>query len=366
MEIRSSALKRNYRRIRTIVGTGPGILPVVKANGYGLGMRRVVETLEPLGPWGYGVETVEEGMALGSFGIDRPVLVMAPVPPSEVDLAVAAGMRLSISSPDAVEDVTRAARRAGCRAHIHLEIDTGMGRAGFDWRRADEWGARLHAAHDGEIEWEGVYTHFHSAADFGSRAIFEQVERFRAALGELRRRSPGRRMEHVCNSSALVRSPELAGDLVRPGIFLYGARRWPGVEDPESVVTVRSRIVLVRDVPAGTTLGYGATYTSSRHERWATVAIGYGDGIPRALGSGGEVIVGGRRVPIIGRISMGMTVVDITGVPGPSAGVGAQVTIVGEDGGERITLTDVARVSGTITHEILTRLSPRLPRVWLP
>lgn len=366
MEIRSSALKRNYRRIRTIVGSGPGILPVVKANGYGLGMRRVVETLEPLGPWGYGVETVEEGMALGSFGIDRPVLVMAPVPPSEVDLAVAAGMRLSISSPDAVGDVTRAARRAGCRAHIHVEIDTGMGRAGFDWRRADEWGACLHAAHDGEIEWEGVYTHFHSAADFGSRAIFEQVERFRAAVGELRRRNPGRRMEHVCNSSALVRSPELAGDLVRPGIFLYGARRWPGVEDPESVVTVRSRIVLVRDVPAGTTLGYGATYTSSRHERWATVAIGYGDGIPRALGSGGEVIVGGRRVPIIGRISMGMTVVDITGVPGPSAGVGAQVTIVGEDGGERITLTDVARVSGTITHEILTRLSPRLPRVWLP
>ena len=365
MEICASALKTNYGRVRTIVGSRPGILPVVKADGYGLGMRRVVETLEPLGPWGYGVETVGEGMALRSFGIDRPVLVMAPIPPSEVDLAVAAGMRLSISSPGAVEHVARAARRAGRRARVHVEIDTGMGRAGLDWRHADEWGARLRAANDGEVEWEGVYTHFHSAADLGSRAIFEQVERFRAALGDLRRRGPGRWMEHMCNSSGLVRSPELASDLVRPGIFLYGARRWAGVEDPESVVTVRSRIVLVRDVLAGTTLGYGATYTSSRHERWATVAIGYGDGIPRALGRGGEVIVGGRRVPIIGRISMGMTVVDITGVPEPSARVGAMVTIVGEDGGERITLTDVARVSGTITHEILTRLSPRLPRVWL-
>ena len=366
MEIHSSALRRNYERIRELVGPGPGILPVIKSNGYGLGMARVVEALEPLDPWGYGIETVEEGRTLRLLGIDRPALVMAPVPPLEVDAAVAAGLRLSISSLEALERVARAAREAGSSSRIHVEIDTGMGRAGFDWRRAGDWGAALHSIAGGDVEWEGVYTHFYSAADFGSRAIFEQVDRFRAALDALGPLGPGRWTEHLCNSSGIVRSPELAADLVRPGIFLYGGRSWPGVPDPDPVVAVRSRIVLVRDVPAGTTLGYGATYTSSKRERWATLGIGYGDGIPRALGSGGAVILGGRRVPIIGRISMGMIVVDITGVPESSAQVGEEVTIVGEDAGERITLEEVARISGSITHEILTRLSPRLPRVWLP
>ncbi len=366
VEIRSSTLRRNYERIRKIVGPGPGILPVVKSNGYGLGMRRVVETLEPLEPWGYGIETVEEGRQLRSLGIDRPALVMAPVPPLQVDQAVAAGLTLSISSIEALECVARVARETGSPSRIHVEIDTGMGRAGFDWRCAAEWGAELHSIAGADVEWEGVYTHFYSAADFGSRAMFEQVDRFRAALDVLRPPGPGRWTEHVLNSSGIVRSPELAGDLVRPGIYLYGGRSWPGVPDPDPVLAVRARIVLVRDVPAGTTLGYGATYTSSKRERWATLGIGYGDGIPRALGSGGTVIVGGQRVPMIGRISMGMIVVDITGVPESSARVGEEVTVVGEDGGERITLEEVARVSGSISHEILTRLSTRLPRVWLP
>jgi alanine racemase len=169
----------------------------------------------------------------------------------------------------------------------------------------------------------------------------------------------------VSNSAAALRRPDLSLDLVRPGIFLYGGDAGEGLPEPEEVVAVRARIVLVKDVPAGTTLGYGSTYASTRAERWATLGIGYGDGLPRALGNRGSAVVRGQRVPIVGRISMDLTVVDVTDLPGPEATPGEIATLIGSDGKGRIPLEEAAALAGTIGYEVLTGLTSRLPRVWM-
>jgi alanine racemase len=247
---------------------------------------------------------------------------------------------------------------------MHVEIDTGMGRAGFDWRDTHEWSrAVLDICVAGQVRWTGVMTHFHGADSADTTASEAQWERFRDALQQL----PVPRedlMVHAANSAAAMRWPEYAADAVRPGIFLYGghpALEAPGVAGPRPVAAVRARVVLVRDVAPGSTVGYGATHVAREWERWATVSIGYADGLPRRLGNRGSALVRGEVVRLVGRTSMDMTVVDISRVP--EARVGDVVTLIGSDGGASITLDEVAVQAETISYEILTGLRPRLPRV---
>ena len=365
VEVDAAAIRRNLQRVRELVGSGTNLLPIVKANGYGLGLSDVVAALEPDSPWGYGVEAVVEGQTIRSAGVTRPILVLSPIPPGEVEPAVAADLRIAVSSIDALSRVVSAANTSGRNAIVHVEVDTGMGRAGFPAAEVNEWGPAVLSHTGGSVRCEGIFTHFFAAGDLESHTISDQADRFSRAITALEGFSPGGWMVHMCNSAGLLRRPDLSMQLVRPGIFLYGGRTWLGLPQAEPVVAVRARVVLARDISAGTTAGYGATYRAKRRERWATLGIGYGDGIPRALGNGGAVLVRGRRVPIIGRISMGMIVVDITSLPEGSVEVGEEVTLIGEDLGERISVDEVAQISGSISHEVLTRLSRRLPRVWL-
>jgi alanine racemase len=252
----------------------------------------------------------------------------------------------------------------GDRAPFHLEIDTGMGRAGFDWRETSAWGERVRSAIARGAVCAGVFTHFHGADAAESNAATTQWQRFRDALAQLPL-STEDLLIHACNSAAALRWPEYALDAVRPGIFLYGGHPVPEVPGeerfrPEPVASVHARVVLVRDVPPGSTVGYGATHAARGWERWATLAIGYGDGLPRALGNVGAALVQGRRARIVGRISMDMTVVDVTGISGVTAGDVA--TFIGSDGEEEILVDEVAAQAGTISYEILTGLTPRLRR----
>ena len=250
----------------------------------------------------------------------------------------------------------------GRRLAFHAEIDTGMGRAGFPYAAAGEWGTAIGTIAADLLEWDGCFTHFHSADEPDLRPTDEQQRRFLQALQALPEGAP-RRVVHSANSAASIRRNGFGMDLVRPGIFLYGGSAGPEAV-PEPVVSVRARIALVKDVPAGWSCGYGATYTARRPERWGTLSIGYGDGLRRALSpGGGEALVRGRRVPIIGRISMDMTVVDLTEVPEARAGDAA--TLIGRDGAEEIGLDEVAARCGTISYEILTGLGARLPRVYV-
>jgi alanine racemase len=363
-----AALRRNLRRVRDAAGAGASVVPMLKANAYGLGVQAVLRMvraeLADDELFAIGVAAVAEGEELRALGWTGRVVVFAPAPPGELARAAAADLTLALSDVEAVRGWARAARAAGRRLAFHAEIDTGMGRAGLAYDRAAEWGPAIREAAADLLEWEGCFTHFHSADEPDLGPTDEQQRRFRQVVDALPPPADGRprRVIHSANSAASIRRHGFGGDVVRPGIFLYGGAAGPDAR-PEPVVSVRARIALVKEVPAGWSCGYGATYTARRPERWGTLAIGYGDGLRRALSPGGEALVHGRRVPVIGRISMDMTVVDLTEVP--QAGVDDVATLIGRDGDEEITVDQVAARVGTISYEILTGLGARLPRLYV-
>ncbi len=367
VEVDLDAFSRNLLAVRDAARPRAGVVPMVKADAYGLGMGPVADAaaaaLGADGLWAFGVAAVAEGEALRRHGWTGRIAVFAPLPPGETERAARAGLVPTFSDLDGVRRWSGAAG-PGRRLSFQTEVDTGMGRAGFPWQEAAEWGAAVRDAAGDLLRWEGCFTHFHSADEPDLSSADEQAARFRRALAALPPAGGGgpERVVHSANSAAAVRRAGYGGDVVRPGIFLYGGSAGPGAR-PEPVASVRARIALVRRVPPGSTLGYGATHVSRRAERWGTVSIGYGDGIPRALGpAGGCALVRGRRVPIIGRISMDVTVVDLTDVPAAAAGDVA--TLIGADGGDGIALDEVAARCGTISYEILTGLTRRLPRVY--
>lgn len=361
VEVEASALRRNLLTIRDSVGSGPALIPMVKADAYGLGVGPALSALAPAEPWGYGVATVAEGRGLRELGVELPILVIGPLPPGAYRRAVEADLTVCLSDLGALERLEAASRDAGRAATFHVEVDTGMGRAGFDWREAASWGPAVAGTSGTDLRWTGCYTHFHSAG-IESASVRVQWERFQDALRALPLPEEGV-LVHAANSAAALRCPEYAADAVRPGIFLYGGPAGKGLPEPEPVVSVRARVIFTREAPPGSTVGYGATHTAGEWERWATVGIGYGDGLPRSLGNRGSALVRGRRVPIVGRISMDVTVVDITHVP--DVEIGDVVTLVGRDGDETIGLEEVAELAGTISYEILSGLSGRLPRIWI-
>ncbi len=360
IEIAAPALRANYRRVAGAVGPQCYMMPMVKGDAYGLGALEVVRVLQPEAPRAWGVATVDEGVALRDGGVMGAIVVFAPVPAAQWSVALGHGLSMAVSDEARLAGIAAEARRLGRRARVHFEVDTGMGRAGYLAAEVLPRAASLRALlTDDAVAWEGVFTHFHSAEAVGGPGMAEQLALFRAALAAL---DPPAGVEvHLASSAASFRlGAEALGS--RPGIFMYGGSVGSDLPQPVPVVSVRACVVRVVEVPAGATVGYGATYSASGPQRWATLAIGYGDGLPRALGNRGDALIGGRRVPLIGRMSMDMTVVNISGLAGVEPGHVA--TLVGSDGPGEITLDEVAALAGTISYEILTGLSPRLPRVW--
>ena len=364
IEVDLDAVRANYDTVRRCVGSGTAILPMVKADAYGVGAARVVGALEPLEPYGYGVATAAEGAALRSLGVRRRILVVTPIPEGDVALAAASRLTASISSLEGLDRwVAAATRVGGDPLDFHVEVDTGMGRCGFDWRETGEWTEALRSRLGSGARWTGVFTHFHSADAVDPRPSAVQWERFQDTLVQL----PVSREDlviHAANSAAALRFDAFRADLVRPGIFLYGGHAAPGVTGlplPAEVVSLRSRLTLVRRVPPGSTVGYGSTHVARGWERWGTLGIGYGDGLPRSLGNRGHALVRGVRVPVIGRVSMDLTVVELGAVP--EAVVGDVATLIGRDGDQRIGVDEVAERAGTISYEILTGLGSRPPRI---
>ena len=359
VEVQADALLRNAYALQQVVGPGSQLIPMVKADAYGVGLSQTVRTLEASNPWGFGVATLSEGLELRRLGVASPILVVSPLPPASTELAVEAGLQLGISNPESLRLVTSAAERVGRAADIHIEIDTGIGRAGFNWKDVGSWKRCLDDAIKLGVRWAGSYTHLHSA-DEDHDTVLEQWTRFQEALRQLD--VPDNMLIHIVNSAGALRLPELAASAIRTGIFLYGGRAGVGLPDPEPVVSVRARVVHMRQAHAGDTVGYGATYRAENDERWASLGIGYGDGIPRLLGNRGSILVHGCRAPIIGRISMDVTVVNISEIPNVS--LGDIATLIGSDKDEQITVDEIAEQADTIGYEILTGLSPRLPRIW--
>jgi alanine racemase len=342
-----SALVDNARTVARIAGTR--LLPVVKANAYGVGAVNVSKALEQLDPWGYGVATIEEGAELRGAGITRPILVFMPTRAQlfndydHFQLTPALGDAGSI-----LEWTTRGDRP------FHVEVDTGMGRAGVRWDEVDELAEVLDTP-----SFEGCYTHFHSA-ERNDGSTEAQVQRFMDAVQRLPRRPA---LLHVANSAAALRGKRFAFDLVRPGIFLYGGTPAEGLPPPQPVVSVRARVLSVRRVRKGESVSYDASWVAPHDTVVATLGIGYADGVRRDSGlrAKAHVLLHGTRCPIVGVVQMDMALVEIGTA---LVQVGDVATLVGEAAKQHITLNEFATWSGELPHEFLTGLGPRLPRVY--
>jgi alanine racemase len=348
VDVDLDALLENARTVARL--TGRPLLPMVKANGYGIGAAAAACALERLDPWGYGVATVGEGAELRRAGIRRPIVVFTPLLADAAPAYVAEGLRPVVAGAESL-----AAWRAVAGGRpFHLEIDTGMSRGGVRWDDAGGLDALVPLL-DG-TGWEGVFTHFHSA-DSEPASCAAQWSRFERVLARLARATPARPpLVHAANSAAAMEGERYAADLVRPGIFLYGVRC--GDEAPKPVLAVRARIVALRRLCPGDTVGYGGTWRAERETTVATLAIGYADGLPRALSNRGMVAVRGRLVPIVGRVTMDMTMVAL---PDDLAGAVAPGEIATVLGGRVDPEAQAAR-AGTIPYELFTALGPRLPR----
>ena len=361
VEVDGGAIRRNLELVRSHVGAGTRIVPMVKCDGYGLGAGLVVEALAPARPFAYGVATVDEGRALRALGVRAPVLVFCPVAPDELARMARARLVPTISEPESLRVLAKAALHAGGTVPLpfQVEVDTGMGRSGFALPDAAQWWAEVRRVVASPVlRLLGVFTHLHSAdaADLGSaRRQIARFDDFVASVEGI----PSDALLHVANSAAALRLGSGAANAVRPGIFLYGGSVGDGAPTPETVAALRARVVMVREAAPGATVGYGATYRARGRERWATVAVGYGDGLPRELGNAGWALLRGRRSPVVGRISMDTAVVRVAG----DVAVGDPVTFLGGDGGAEISLGELAELAGTIAHQVLTGLSARLPRI---
>jgi len=325
---------------------GVPLLPMVKADAYGLGAVPVARALERLNPWGFGVATVQEGEELRRAGIARPIVVFTPLLIDDLDDAASAKLTPTFGAREPILQW----RSTGLP--WQLAIDTGMSRAGVQWDKLDSLLDVIR-----ELPPEGAFTHFHSAdSDDDSRAC--QERRFMEAVAKLPARPP---MLHAENSAAVERRGASPWTIARPGIFLYGVNVDGSALIAEPVVHMRARVVDLRDIADGETVSYGATFRARGPRRIATLGIGYADGYRRVLGNRAVVLIDGHGAPVVGVVTMDMTMVDVTDV---SCKVGDVATLIGRDHSEMLTVADVAKFGQLSPYEVLTGLRGRLRRYY--
>jgi len=343
-----SALVDNARTVARITGTR--LLPVVKANAYGVGAVSVSKALEAVDPWGYGVATIEEGAGLRGAGITRPILVFMPTRAQLFNDYDHYQLTPALGDAGSILEWTARGDRP-----FHVEIDTGMGRAGVRWDDVEDLGEVLDTA-----AFEGCYTHFHSA-ERNEGATEQQLERFLGAVAKLPLKPA---LLHAANSAAALRGTKFAFDMVRPGIFLYGGSPGEGLEQPQPVVSIRARVVSMRRVRKSESVSYNASWVAPHDTVVATLGIGYADGVRRDIGIRGQasVLLRGTRCPIVGVVQMDMALIETGTV---EVQVGDVATLVGEEAKQRITLGEFSQWAGELPHEVLTGLGPRLPRVYV-
>ena len=346
VEIDLGALQRNGAAVARRAGVP--LLPMIKADAYGLGAKGALRALEVLEPWGYGVATVVEGEELRELGVSRPVVVFTPLLDTELPRARSARLTPTLGFPREIEAWLRAGGGSW-----HLSIDTGMSRAGIPWREIDQISQLAALAPP-----EGAFTHFHSA-ELNDGTLEKQESLFSEAISRLPSRP---RLLHADNSAAIALKGRSAWDIVRPGIFLYGVGSGSSAAiQPEPVVHLRAPIVEIRRLEAGDTVSYGATLRVERPARIATLAIGYADGYPRSLSEVGSVLVGGTIAPIAGTVTMDMTMIDVTTI---KCEVGDVVTLIGRAGNTVLTVERVADDASMSPYELLTGLRSRVEKTY--
>lgn len=362
IEISLDNLLHNLAEVRSRLPKNIGICAVVKDNAYGCGSRVIAETLEQKGGVGFfAVRSPAEAFYLRKNGLRSPVLVLGPA--LKADLMKGASQDLVFTLNDAADiDLWKS---AGVPVRFHCNIDTRMHRMGILPSEVAAIAGAL--ARQSTLLLEGAFTHLANADEPETTTAGEQLRRFNEALASFRERGIAPRHVHFANSAWLMRSPDLAGaTLARPGIALYGCRPDPKQAFPldlRPVVSLKSRVVKMKKVPAGTPVSYGGRYVTAAETVIATIALGYGDGLPRSLGNRGEVLIGGTRFRIAGTVTMDYLMVDAG--PVPSMSVGDEAVAMGTQGNEHISPDDVALIDGTIAYEIMCGLSASIDRVYV-
>lgn len=381
-EISISKLRRNYARVRKLAGKR-SVMAVVKADAYGHGAVQVAKVLSqpdsngsPGVDW-FGVATAEEAIDLRAAGIEQPILLLGGLYMSDPAHLVEYRLTPSVSSTARLNTYAECARRYGKPIEFHLKVDTGMGRLGVPLEHLGPFlkhYLELTSAPGGAgLRMTGFFTHLASAEDLVSTQTLEQGTRFNGALAEIRARGFAPEWIHVSNSAALLAGCTFdAENMVRAGALLYGmclplvtsAGTEPVIPTEfEPILTFKSRVVYLKDVPSSTPLGYGAAFHARRPSRIATVPVGYADGLSRRLSNRGRGIVRGRPAPIVGNISMDLTLFDVTDVPGVE--VGDEIVLIGAADGSSITALEIARQISTVPYEVLCAIGKRVPRLYV-
>jgi alanine racemase len=383
-EVSTSALADNLRAIRDYVNpateqrkTPRLVLSIVKGNGYGHGGPQVAKILEKAGSDWFGVTSTSEGTEVRKAGVRKPILVLTGFWPGEEENLLKHNLTPVVHRCEQLAALNRAASKKGSRHpfSFHLKMDTGMNRLGIAPSDVDCFARQL--AKCRHVQLGGVLTHFASSEAFTPSAQGEQTreqeEHFFVALERLRALGVDPGIVHLANSAAIAVRPETWADMVRPGVILYGYH--PGFDPPEQrqeaeqrlplkpVMSLRTRVISLRRVPAGTSVGYGAKFVTERPSVIGVLAAGYGDGVHRSLGNRGCVLVRGKLAPIVGIVSMDVTMIDVTDAPGVE--VGEIVTIYGVDGETVHPASQVARSIGTVTSDLLCAVSARVPRLYV-
>lgn len=370
-EVSLSALRRNFHALQRRIGPDVCICAVVKCDAYGHGAEACALALEEEGASWFGVTSTDEGVALRESGIRSRILILVGAFGGEEEDALRYGLTPAVHRIEDVEAISRAAVRIGHsgKVGVHLKIDTGMTRLGLSLNELDNFATRIRAIP--EIELEGVFSHLASAEVLDAADAEQQQRRFTQALGTLEQHGLRPLFRHLANSSATLGRPASWFNFVRPGMAIYGYEL-PLVQRDGSVVadyhplglipalSWKTRVLSLRNVPAGQPLGYNGAYVTHAPARIAVIAAGYGDGLYRRLAAGGYVLLRGQRAPMLGRICMDLTIVDVSMISGVE--IGDEAVLIGRSGNEQITAVDHANWSGTIPYEILCNLSERVVR----
>ena len=360
------AILHNMEEMKKIIDKDTKIMAVIKTDGYGHGAVPIGKELESLDyVWGYAVATVEEGIILRRNGLKKPILVLGATFPEQYSIMAQQDIRPNVYSLAMARQMSETMEKLGMELKIHIKIDTGLSRLGFQVTEeaADEIAQINDLSH---IILEGVFTHF-VKSDAADKTMAEaQMQAFEKMQKKLTLRGVKPTVFHASNSAGIIDIQKANFDIVRAGISLYGL--WPSDEvqknhiDLKPALSLKSCVVFLKELEAGRTISYGATYTVKEASKIATIPVGYGDGYPRSLSNKGYVLIHGKKAPICGRICMDQFMVDVTHIP--DAAEGDEVTLIGRDGDEVITMEEMGDLSGRFNYEFVCDLGKRIPRVY--
>ncbi len=360
----------NWQQIKKIANSRD-IMPVVKADAYGHGANILAQLYENNGAYGFAVSNINEAIKLRKFGIKKDILVLGFTPIKYINQIYAYNITQTVYCKEYAEQLSVAASANNIIIKAHLKLDTGMSRIGFNARNdsCNSVAEIEECLKLSNINYEGIFTHFSSADSIEPEDVEYsdlQYSRFKKIADTLKAKGYSFKFIHCCNSAASALRSSDNGNLIRPGIILYGASPSNGLNlnlELKNVMSVKSVVSMVKTINKGDSVSYGRTFTVNKAMTVATVPIGYADGYPRAMSNRGFVLINGKKAPIVGRVCMDQLTVDVTDIE--NVQIGTVVTVIGNDGDYSVTFDDIAEICNTISYEIMCNVSVRMPRVYI-